>query len=126
MSESVPRLKVFLIDDESLALERLARLLEDSGKVEILGTETDPENAVGEIILKRPELLFLDIQMPVLNGFEMLARLPYRPIVIFTTAFDHYALRAFDVNSVDYLLKPIELKQLDRALNKVETLRQSA
>jgi len=72
-----------------------------------------------------PDVCFLDIQMPRLDGFEVLARLPSQPIVIFTTAYDQYALKAFGVNSVDYLLKPIESESLDRALQKVERLRGS-
>jgi two-component system LytT family response regulator len=72
-----------------------------------------------------PDVCFLDIQMPRLNGFEVLARLPIQPVVIFTTAYDQYALRAFAVNSVDYLLKPIEPEALDRALRKAERLRAS-
>ncbi len=122
-SPNLSLLRVFLIDDELLALKRLTRLLQATGRVEILGSTTDPEDAVIELSEKQAEVLFLDIQMPVLNGFEMLARLPYQPIVIFTTAFDQYALQAFEVNSIDYLLKPIESEQLDRALNKVERLR---
>ncbi len=119
------RLKVFLVDDEPLALKRLARLLQATGRVGILGSQIDPEDAIIEISEKQPEVLFLDIQMPVLNGFEMLARLSFQPIVVFTTAYDQYALRAFEVNSIDYLLKPIEAEQLDRALSKVERLRGS-
>lgn len=119
-------LKVFLVDDEPLALKRLTRLLRATERVEILGSASDPEDAIIEISEMQPEVLFLDIQMPILNGFEMLARLPFQPIVIFTTAFDQYALRAFEVNSIDYLLKPIEAEQLDRALNKVERLRGTA
>jgi two-component system LytT family response regulator len=72
-----------------------------------------------------PDVCFLDIEMPRLNGFEVLARLPSQPIVIFTTAYDQYALKAFGVNSVDYLLKPVEPESLDRALKKVERLRGS-
>ena len=68
-------------------------------------------------------MLFLDIQMPGMNGFELLSRLSVQPFVIFTTAFDHYALRAFEVNSIDYLLKPIETEQLERALAKLLRLR---
>lgn len=67
--------------------------------------------------------MFLDIQMPGLNGFELLARLPEQPLVVFTTAFDQYALKAFEVNSIDYLLKPIDRRQLERALAKLERLR---
>lgn len=119
-------LRVFLVDDEPLALKRLARLLQATGRVEIIGSATDPEDAIAGLSEKQAEILFLDIQMPVLNGFEMLARLAFQPIVIFTTAFDQYALRAFEVNSIDYLLKPVEREQLDRALNKVERLRGTA
>lgn len=121
-SSSAP-LQVFLVDDESLALKRLARLLQATKRVRIVGSATDSQNAIVELSENRAEVVFLDIQMPVLNGFEMLAQLPYQPIVIFTTAFDRYALRAFEVNSIDYLLKPIESAQLDRALGKVERLR---
>ncbi len=125
MNISDSRLKVFLVDDEQLALKRLARLLQATERVEILGSQTDPEDAIIEISEKQPEILFLDIQMPVFNGFEMLARLLFHPIVIFTTAYDQYALRAFEVNSIDYLLKPVEAEKLNRALNKVERLRGS-
>lgn len=126
MSNLSSPLQVFLVDDEPLALKRLARLLQATGRVEILGSATDPEDAVTALSKEQAEVLFLDIQMPILNGFEMLARLPYEPIVIFTTAFDQYALQAFEVNSIDYLLKPVEREQLDRALNKVGRLRGSA
>ena len=122
MNNTGSRLKVFLVDDEPLALERLERMLVATNRVQILGNATDPEDAIAEIHEKQPEAIFLDISMPVLNGFEMLARLDFQPIVIFTTAFDQYALRAFEVNSIDYLLKPIEAEHLDRALRKIERL----
>jgi two-component system LytT family response regulator len=116
-------LRAYLVDDEPLALDRLRRLLAATGRVEVLGATTKPEEAVAALTDHPPDLCFLDIQMPRLNGFEVLARLPSQPIVIFTTAYDQYALRAFGVNSVDYLLKPIEPEALDRALDKVERLR---
>ncbi|MGC2297715.1 MAG: LytTR family DNA-binding domain-containing protein, partial [Acidobacteriaceae bacterium] len=119
------KLRAYLVDDEPLALERLRRLLESTGRVEVTGATTVPENAVAALTAHPPDVCFLDIQMPRLNGFEVLARLPTQPIVIFTTAYDHYALKAFGVNSVDYLLKPIDPEALDRALNKVERLRTS-
>jgi two-component system LytT family response regulator len=119
-------LHAYLIDDEPLALDRLRRLLAATGRVEILGATTQPEEAVAALTAHPPDRCFLDIQMPRLNGFEVLARLPSQPIVIFTTAYDQYALQAFGVNSVDYLLKPIEPEALDRALDKVERLRASA
>jgi two-component system LytT family response regulator len=115
-------MRVFLVDDEALALNRLGRLLRASGRVEIAGQETDPETALVRLRDERVDALFLDIQMPVLNGFELLARLDPQPLVIFTTAYDEYALRAFEVNSIDYLLKPIGPAELDRALNKLQRL----
>jgi len=119
------KLRAYLVDDEPLALERLRRLLEHTGRVEVTGSTTEPEKAVADLTANPPDLCFLDIQMPRLNGFEVLARLPVQPIVIFTTAFDQYALKAFGVNSVDYLLKPVEPESLERALTKVERLRGS-
>ena len=123
MSAKTSKLRVFLIDDEALALKRLARLLQATGQVEIAGSATDPEAALDFLSREPVDALFLDIEMPGLNGFEMLARLKSQPLVIFTTAYDQYALRAFEVNSIDYLLKPIEAEQLDRALAKLERLR---
>ncbi len=123
MSNVALPLRVFLVDDEPLALKRLSRLLQTTGRVEIRGSATDPEDAVAFLSSERVDAVFLDIQMPGMNGFEMLARLPHQPVVIFTTAFDRYALQAFEVNSIDYLLKPVEFADLDRALKKVERLR---
>jgi two-component system LytT family response regulator len=125
MSEKTSLLRVFLVDDEALALKRLARLLQATGRVEIAGSATDPEAALDILSRENVDALFLDIQMPGLNGFEMLARLQSQPFVIFTTAYDQYALRAFEVNSIDYLLKPIEAEHLDRALAKLERLRRT-
>jgi two-component system LytT family response regulator len=119
------KLRAYLVDDEPLALERLRRLLERTGRVKVTGSTTEPEKAVAALTADPPDVCFLDIQMPRLNGFEVLARLPSQPIVIFTTAYDQYALKAFGVNSVDYLLKPVEPEFLERALTKVERLRTS-
>jgi two-component system LytT family response regulator len=119
------KLRAYLVDDEPLALERLRRLLEQTDRVDVIGSATEPEDAVTALSADPPDVCFLDIEMPRLNGFEVLARLPRQPIVIFTTAYNQYALQAFAVNSVDYLLKPVEPEFLDRALNKVERLRSS-
>ena len=102
------KLRAYLVDDEPLALERLRRLLERTGRVEVAGSTTEPEEALAALTADPPDVCFLDIQMPRLNGFEVLARLPSQPMVVFTTAYDQYALKAFSVNSVDYLLKPVE------------------
>ena len=117
------KLRAYLVDDEPLALDRLHRLLDHTGRVEVAGSTTEVEEAVAALTADLPDLCFLDIHMPRLNGFEVLAKLPRQPVVIFTTAYDQYALQAFAANSVDYLLKPIEPESLERALNKVETLR---
>jgi two-component system LytT family response regulator len=118
-------LRAYLVDDETLALKRLTRLLEATGRVTLVGSQDDPRAAL-ELLQHNPvDVLFLDIEMPELNGFELAARLERQPLIVFTTAFDRYALRAFEVNSIDYLLKPIEPAQLDRALTKLERLRGS-
>lgn len=119
------KLHAYMVDDEPLALARLRRLLLKTDRVEIVGATTEPEEAVAALTSKPPDLCFLDIHMPRLSGFDVLAKLPTQPMVIFTTAYDRYALRAFGVNSVDYLLKPIDPEQLERALTKVENLRRS-
>jgi two-component system LytT family response regulator len=119
-------LRAYLVDDEPLALARLRRLLERTGRVVVTGSATDPEAAVVALTETPPDVCFLDIQMPRLSGFEVLGRLPRPPIVIFTTAYDQYALQAFGVNAVDYLLKPIELGPLNDALSRVERLRGAA
>lgn len=112
--------RAYLVDDEPLALKRLARLIQENGRVEIAGTATDPEDALKFLSEHSVEVLFLDIQMPGLNGFELIDRLPSQPMIIFTTAYDQYALKAFHLNSIDYLLKPIDPAELDRALDKLE------
>src|SRR6266550_5392302 len=113
-------MRVYLVDDERLALERLKRLLDATGRVAIVGTATDPVAALDVLRVTPVDVLFLDIQMPGLSGFELLERLDRDVAVVFTTAFDRFAIDAFAVNSVDYLLKPIEPDRLDRALDKIE------
>jgi two-component system LytT family response regulator len=123
--ESAP-LRAFLVDDEPLAIERLQRLLAGFSEIAIIGAATDPANAVATLNdshLQPVDVLFLDIQMPGLNGFELLSRLHVQPFVIFTTAYDQHALRAFETNAIDYLLKPIEPDQLKRALKKLGRVR---
>jgi two-component system, LytTR family, response regulator len=122
--ETAP-LRAYLVDDELLAIERLARLLAGFDSLRIVGSATDPAQALDYLNSesgKSIDLLFLDIQMPGLNGFEFLSQLTEQPFVIFTTAYDEYALRAFEVNSIDYLVKPIETAQLVRALKKLDRL----
>src|SRR5271165_5017112 len=116
-------LRAYLVDDEALASERLKRMLARHPEVEIIGSATDPAAALDALQNELPDVLFLDIQMPVMNGFELLSRLDEHPFVIFTTAYDEYALKAFEVNSIDYLMKPIDAEHLERALKKLGRLR---
>lgn len=118
--------RAYLVDDELLALERLERLLAAFPAIQIAGHTTDPAQALAFLNSEAGssiDVLFLDIQMPGMNGFEMLARLARQPFVIFTTAYDQHALRAFEANTIDYLLKPIETEQLERAMAKLGRLR---
>jgi two-component system LytT family response regulator len=115
-------MKAYLVDDEPLAVRRLTRLLEATGRFDIAGSATDPEVALEFLSRESVDVLFLDIQMPGMTGFELLARLRESPVVIFTTAYDAYALKAFEVHSIDYLLKPIEPEQLDRAIGKLDRM----
>ena len=114
-------MRAFLIDDEELAIARLKRLLAETGRVEVVGSSIRPEAALEQVRSANPDVLFLDIEMPGLSGFDLLDRLGQpQPLVVFTTAYDQYALDAFRVNSVDYLLKPVEPQELARALSKLE------
>lgn len=124
MKDSSP-LRAYLVDDEPLALERLQRLLAQFSQIQIIGSATDPAEAVTVLngSDEAIDVLLLDIQMPGMSGFELLSRLSVQPFVIFTTAYDQHALRAFETNAIDYLLKPIEPEQLERALKKLGRLR---
>jgi len=118
-----PPLRVYVVDDEPLAVQRLTRLLRQTRRVEIVGSTVKPAEAVEFLSNQSVDAVFLDIQMPGMTGFELLQKLPKEPAVIFTTAFDRFALDAFEVNSVDYLVKPIEVERLEKALTKLERLR---
>jgi two-component system LytT family response regulator len=108
-----------IIDDERLARGELRRLLAQHPEIEIVGEAANADEAEARIAELKPELLFLDIQMPGRNGFELLASLKRQPRVIFTTAYDEYAFRAFEVSAVDYLLKPIDSARLAQAIERL-------
>lgn len=112
-------MKALVIDDERLARKELISLLSNFPKIEIVGEAMNADDAQEKISSLNPELLFLDIQMPGKNGFELLEALDVVPKVIFTTAYDEYALKAFEVNALDYLLKPIRKERLDECIQKV-------
>jgi two-component system, LytTR family, response regulator len=115
-------MRAFIVDDERLAVDRLERLLVETGRVEVVGTATDPVAALAQLRGHALDVLFLDVQMPELSGFDLLARLDIDVPVVFTTAYDQYAIEAFGVNSVDYVLKPVEPARLERALDKLRRL----
>lgn len=112
-------MKALIIDDERLARTELRRLLEPFKEIEIVGEAVNADEAIEKITQLSPELIFLDIQMPGKSGFDMLEELDKVPKVIFTTAYDEYALKAFEYNALDYLLKPIEPKRLEEAIRKI-------
>ena len=112
-------LRAYLVDDEALALRRLDKLLAATESVQVLGKTTEANEALTFLNSHEVDVLFLDIQMPQRNGFELLAKLRQQPPVIFTTAYERYAVQAFEVNAIDYLLKPVAEEQLRRALAKV-------
>jgi two-component system LytT family response regulator len=108
--------KALLVDDERLARNELRRMLEPMADVEVVGEAKNARDAVDDIRRLRPDLVFLDVQMPDGSGFDVLERLDEAPAVIFTTAFDQYALQAFEVNALDYLVKPIAPARLAAAV----------
>ena len=112
-------MKALIVDDERLARTELKRLLTPFKDVKVVGEAVNAEDALEKIQQLKPDLLFLDIQMPGKTGFEMLEELDSVPTVIFTTAYDEYALKAFEYNALDYLLKPIEPKRLEETVNKL-------
>lgn len=112
-------LKVILIDDERLARNELRRMLGEFSDVEIIGEAANASEGIEKIEALNPDLIFLDIQMPGKSGFDMLSQMDKAPHVIFVTAYDEYALKAFEVNALDYLMKPVEPQRLTEALLKV-------
>ncbi|MFT5596155.1 MAG: two-component system LytT family response regulator, partial [Flammeovirgaceae bacterium] len=113
-------MKVLLIDDERLARKELSSLLEKHDNLEIIGEAQNADEAKELIEQLNPDLIFLDIQMPGKTGFELLEELESTPEVIFVTAYDDYAIRAFEVNALDYLLKPVDEGRLEHTLLRVQ------
>lgn len=112
-------MKVLIIDDERLARVELKRLLSPYPGITIAGEAVNAEDALEKISLLKPDLLFLDVQMPGMDGFQLLEKLDHVPNVIFTTAYDEFALKAFEYNALDYLLKPILPRRLESTIKKV-------
>jgi two-component system LytT family response regulator len=112
--------KAIIIDDERLARNELKKLLSEFPEVEVIGEAANAAEGIEKIESLMPDLIFLDIQMPGKTGFDMLTELDKAPHVIFTTAYDEFALKAFEVNALDYLMKPVEPKRLADALHKLQ------
>ena len=112
--------KAIIIDDERLARNELKKLLQEFPEVEVIGEAANANEGIEKIESLNPDLIFLDIQMPGKSGFDMLTQIERVPHVIFVTAYDEYALKAFEVNALDYLMKPVEPKRLADALLKVK------
>ncbi len=112
-------MKTLIIDDEPLARRELRRLLAGFGWIEITGEAANIAEGVERIRTLAPDIVFLDVQMPGGTGFDLLEQIDVTPLVIFTTAYDHHAVRAFEVNALDYLVKPIEPDRLERALARI-------
>ncbi|MFT4735128.1 MAG: two-component system LytT family response regulator [Algoriphagus sp.] len=120
-------MRAIIIDDERLARNELKRLLEEFPRIDIVGEAANAEEAIPLIEEMNPDLLFLDIQMPGKNGFELLEALEDKvPEVIFTTAYDEYALKAFEYNALDYIMKPIDSPRLAEAIMKIEAEQEKA
>jgi DNA-binding LytR/AlgR family response regulator len=112
------KLSALIVDDEEQARERLKRLLSGNEQVEIVGEAENGRQAVEMIEDIKPDLMFLDIQMPEMDGFQVVRMLEKPPLVIFVTAYDEYAIRAFEINALDYLLKPFSRDRLDQSIEK--------
>lgn len=114
------KIRALIVDDEPLARERIRTLLDNDSGIEITGECADALDAISEIEKERPDLLFLDVQMPELDGFQLLEAISDAPLpaVIFVTAYDKYALRAFEVHALDYLLKPFDRERFQRAVER--------
>jgi two-component system LytT family response regulator len=114
-------MRVLIVDDERRARERLAQMLASQSGIEIAGQAEDGLAALESIAALKPDAVFLDVQMPGLTGFEVVAALPsaQRPSIVFVTAYDQYALKAFEVSAVDYLMKPVEEDRLANAIKKL-------
>src|SRR4030095_11023360 len=113
-------IKAIIIDDERLARNELKKLLMDFPEIEVVAESANAGEGIEKIETQNPDLIFLDIQMPGKTGFDLLSELDKAPHVIFTTAYDEYALKAFEVNALNYLLKPIEPKRLADAIHKLQ------
>jgi len=125
VNEDQGRFRVVVVDDEPLALQRISRLVQQEPSFDLVGECSSGESAVNQIADLQPDVVFLDVQMPEIDGFGVLTALDSdtMPLVIFVTAYDEYAVRAFEASAVDYLLKPVSPDRFELAVGKLKTWR---
>lgn len=121
-------IKALIVDDEPLARDRIREMLKEHPEVEVIGEARNGQEAIDSVTTHNPDLVFLDVQMPDLDGFDVLQNLKAEqiPLVIFVTAYDHHALRAFDVHAVDYLTKPFDRKRFAEAIDHAKVFMKGA
>jgi two-component system LytT family response regulator len=127
VNTATPKYRTLIADDEQPARDRLKKLLaEHAEKIELIGEAQNGLECRELIDRLKPDLVFLDIQMPGLNGFEVLQQTSHSPIVIFCTAYDEFALKAFETNSIDYIVKPVKAERIQKSIEKLDTLKQNS
>lgn len=114
-------MKAVIVDDERLARKELSKLLEDFPEIEIIGECTNGKEAISFINEKKPDLVFMDIEMPELNGFDVVEQIDKTPAIVFVTAYNDYAIKAFEVNASDYLVKPVDPSRLKETIEKIKS-----
>ena len=124
---NLSKYRTLIADDEQPARDRLKKLLaEHAGQIELIGEAQNGLECREMIDRLKPDLVFLDIQMPGLNGFEVLQQTNHSPVVIFCTAFDEFALQAFETNSIDYIVKPVKAERIQKSIEKLDSLKQNS
>jgi len=127
MNQTTEKYRTLIADDEQPARDRLKKLLgEHSDKIELIGEVQDGIECREMIDRLKPDLVFLDIQMPGLNGFEVLQQTSHSPVVIFCTAFDEFALKAFETNSIDYIVKPVKAERIQKSIEKLDVFKRNS
>ncbi|MCL3778944.1 response regulator transcription factor [Prolixibacteraceae bacterium JC049] len=121
------KFRTLIVDDEIPARERLKNLLAaHSNEIEVVGEAENGLDCIAKIESLKPDLVFLDIQMPGANGFEVLKQISHTPIIVFCTAYDEYALKAFETNSIDYIVKPVKSDRIAKTIDKLEALHETS
>jgi DNA-binding LytR/AlgR family response regulator len=116
------KMRAILVDDENIALDALSEVLESISSIDVIEKYTSPIRFLEELVVKKPDVVFLDIQMPVINGFaiaEEITQMNINTMIVFVTAFDEYAIKAFEINAIDYVLKPFSNERLESTIDRI-------